>query len=234
VSSLNVLIVEDESIVAMEIESFLKSLGYRVIDICSNGTDAITVSNAAHIDILLMDICIKGHMDGIETAEKIKADHLRTEVIFLTAHMDDYNVERAIALDPVAYLSKPFHREELRVFMKIAERKAMNRSVTQKPKPHHLVLDAEFCYNVRYKMLYCCNEPLHLTKKEGELLAILVRNKNKITSAEIIELELWPDRLSSPNTLRTLVKRLREKLKHKFIKTIPAQGYKLTAESMAL
>ena len=61
---INILIVEDESIVAMEIESYIKKLGYTVADTCSNAQDAFTVIDEQPIDIILMDICIKGELDG--------------------------------------------------------------------------------------------------------------------------------------------------------------------------
>ena len=227
-NKIKVLIVEDESIVAMEIGSFIRNLGYHVVDICSNGEDTLSVMREEKIDIILMDICLKGKIDGIETARLIKASFPKTQIIFLTAHIDDYNVDRAIALDPVAYLSKPFNQEELRIFLKIAAMKRNNTPIQKKDTSTHIYLDNEFCYNTAHAYLYCCNEPIHLTKKESDLLALLIHNKNKITETYTIEVALWPEKNPHPNTLRTLVKRLREKLKHKFITTIPGQGYKLT------
>ncbi len=226
-NEMNILIVEDESIVAMEIESFVNGLGYHVVDICSNSKDALTVTKEKKVDIILMDICIKGDTDGIETAERIRAAYPKTQVVFLTAHMDDYNVDRAIALDPVAYLSKPFNQEELRVSLKIAAQKVTGKVFEKKKSPYHLPLDSEFCYNISSTMLYCCDEPVRLTKKENGLLHILIENRNKVVDAYTIENKLWPEKEVTPNTLRTLVRRLREKLKHKFIETVPGQGYVL-------
>ncbi|AKF25111.1 hypothetical protein YH65_06675 [Sulfurovum lithotrophicum] len=227
-TTMNVLIVEDESIVAMEIESYVKKLGYHVVDICSNAEDALAVARDERIDIALMDICIKGDLDGVETAELIKKAYPRTEIIFLTAHTDDYNVDRAITLDPVAYLSKPFNREELRIFLKIATQKVQGKTFNKKDIPHHIYLDEEFCYDTRNTMLFCCEEPLRLTKKESALMDILIANKNKVVATYTIENTLWPEKDTTPNTLRTLVRRLREKLKYRFVKTVNGQGYILT------
>ena len=229
-NNINILIVEDESIVAMETEAYVTELGYNVVDICSNGEDALAISESRRVDILLMDICIKGNIDGIETTERIKRAHPKTEVIFLTAHMDDYNVDRAIALNPVAYLSKPFQHEELRIFLKIASKKVLGQVHTTQRHPHHFPLDEEFCYNTETSLLYCCDELLHLTKKEGELLYMLVKNKNRIVDTITIENLLWPDKSITPNTLRTLVRRLREKLKYRFIETVSGQGYILRVD----
>jgi len=213
-STINVLIVEDESIVAMEIESFISNkLGYNVIGICSSAEAALNLMEKHPADIILMDICIKGEMDGIELAEVILKQHPKTQIIFLTAHMDDYNVDRAIKLDPVAYLSKPFNREELRVVMKIAIQRMHKKSNYKTHNPDHLILDEEYCFNEKTQTLFCCD---------------LLQNRNKIIDNYTIEQYLWPEKSVTSNTLRTLVRRLREKLKHKFIQTIPSQGYRLT------
>jgi DNA-binding response OmpR family regulator len=224
---INILIVEDESIVAMEIESYIKKLGYSVAAICSNAKDAFTVISEQKIDIVLMDICIKGEKDGVEAAVLIKKSHPHIEIIFLTAHLDDYNVDRAIEINPTAYLSKPFNREELRVFLKIALRKIHKNSTLCEEHKHHIILDDEFSYDPLNHTLYCCHEIIHLTKKESVFLKLLIENKNSLVDLYTIENTIWPDKPTNANTIRTLVKRLRQKLKHKLIETISSRGYRL-------
>ena len=213
----------------MEIESYVRDkLGYPVIGTCSNAGDALEVIDNNPVNIILMDICIKGNMDGIELSEVILKEHPQTQIIFLTAHMDDYNVERAIELDPVAYLSKPFNREELRVVLKIAVQKLTKAQHRQKRSAHHIYLDDEYCYDTALHMLYCCGEPLLLTKKETQLLELLIERRNQIVDFYTIENIIWPEKVTHANTVRTLVKRLRQKLKHKFIETVTSQGYLLS------
>ncbi len=224
---INILIVEDESIVAMEIESYVKKLEYSVVAICSNAKDTFSIISKKKIDIILMDICIKGALDGVETAARIKKSHSHIEIIFLTAHLDDYNVDRAIEVNPTAYLSKPFNREELRVFLKIALRKIHKKSTLCEDHKHHIILDEEFSYDLSNHMLYCCLEIIHLTKKEGDFLKLLIENKNHVVDFYTIENAIWPDKATNTNTIRTLVKRLRQKLKHKFIETVSSRGYRL-------
>jgi len=229
---MNILIVEDESIVALEIESYLIKLGHNVVDICSNGKDALNAAKTKKIELVMMDICLKGEMDGIETAALIKQHAPNISIIFLTAHMEDYNIDRAIAVDPVAYLSKPFNREELKAFVKIAEHKITDNT----PKEKHidgkvLSLDEEFTYHFDTETIYFYNQPLHLTKKESQLFKLLLYHRNSTVDLYTIENEIWPDKETSNNTVRTLVRRLREKLKHKFIKTLSTQGYTLEIRS---
>ncbi len=221
----NILIVEDESIVAMELESYINKLGYTVVDSCSNAEDAFKIITEHSVHIIMMDIHIKGELDGVETAAIIKKNHPYIEIIFLTAHLDDYNVDRAIELNPAAYLSKPFNREELRVFLKIALRKLTKDTSTNKINQHHITLDREFSYDPVNFTLYCCNEMISLTKKENELLKLFIKNKNNLLDFYSIENAIWPDKETNTNTIRTLVKRLRQKLKHKFIDSVPSRGY---------
>jgi len=222
----NILIVEDESIVAMEIASYIEKLGYTVVTVCSNAEDALRITTDEKIDIVIMDICIKGDKDGIETAALIKKEHLQTEIIFLTAHLDDYNVDRAITIDPTAYLLKPFEREELRIFLKIALCRLEKKTDQCEENTQYLILDHEFAYDLETHTLYCCHEIINLTKKESDLLALLIQNKNNLVELYTIEHTIWPDKVTNTNTIRTLVKRLRQKLKHKFIETVSARGYR--------
>ena len=226
----NILIVEDESIVAMELESYIQKQGYTVVDICSNAKDAFTIVSQKEINIIMMDICIKGELDGIETAIQIKKSHPHIEIIFLTAHLDDYNVDRAIELNPVAYLSKPFDREELRVFLKIALRKLSKEISINEIQQKYMILDHEFSYDLPNYTLYCCNEMISLTKKESTLLSLFVAHKNMLLDFYTIDNHIWPDKETNANSIRTLVKRLRQKLKHKFIKSVSSLGYTFTID----
>ena len=229
---MNILIVEDESIVALEIESYLMKLGHNVVDICSNGKDAILAAKTKEIELVMMDICLKGKMDGIETAAVIKQHFPDVSVIFLTAHMEDYNIDRAVAVDPVAYLSKPFNREELKAFVKIAEHKIADKAPVEKRIDGKILsLDEEFTYHFDTETIYFYNQPLHLTKKENLLFKLLLHHRNSTVDLYTIENEIWPDKETSANTVRTLVRRLREKLKHKFIKTLSTRGYTLEIPS---
>ncbi len=225
----NILIVEDESIVAIEIKSYINKLGFNVIDICSNSDDVFLILSKLSIDIILMDICIKGKLDGVELATIIKKRYPNIKIIFLTAHLDDYNVDRAIKIDPVSYLSKPFNREELRVALKIANSK-LDNSNSMQYNSEHIVLDFEYSYDSKNSALYYYNEPISLTKKENELLELFIEHKNSILEFYTIENIIWADKEVNINTIRTLVKRLREKLKYKFIENIPSRGYRMNLE----
>jgi len=228
----SLLIVEDESIVGMEIKNYVKKLGYNVLGVCTNADDALALVGEKRVDIVIMDICIKGELDGIEASVLIKESYPGTEIIFLTAHLDEYNVDRAIEVDPVAYLAKPFRRDELRIFLKIAIQKISNKDISIDDSAECIMLDSEFSYALEKRTLFCYHKIIHLTKKESELLDIFVQNRNCVVDLYTIENLLWPDKIANKNTIRTLIARLRQKLKHKFIETVPSQGYRFTIQTV--
>jgi two-component system sensor histidine kinase/response regulator len=106
-----ILVVEDEKIVALEIQTMLRSLGYAVPTTVFTGKEAIQEAKALHPDLVLMDIKLRGDMDGIETAEHIK--FMGIPVIFLTAYADEKTLQRAKITEPFGYLLKPFEEREL-------------------------------------------------------------------------------------------------------------------------
>ncbi len=117
------LVVEDESLVAMDLDGQLQDLGYRVCGCVDNGRDAIARARAERPDLILMDIVLKGDMDGIAAASVIGPE-LHIPVLFLTAYSDDQTVERAAGTWPYGYLTKPFQSRELRAGIEVALRKA--------------------------------------------------------------------------------------------------------------
>lgn len=107
-----ILIVEDNAIIARETSERLKRLGYAVTGIAARGSDAIENARTTKPDLILMDINLKGEMDGIEAVGKI-AEFSDAPVIYLTAYSDDATLQRAMLTKPVAYLIKPFKEREL-------------------------------------------------------------------------------------------------------------------------
>ncbi len=115
----SILIVEDEAIIAMEIENQLQSLGYKVSSIVDTGERAIEKAEEDKPDLILMDIRIKGKMDGIDTAEEIR-NKFGIPVIFSTAYLDEERIERAKVTMPFGYVLKPIQERDLKVTIEMA------------------------------------------------------------------------------------------------------------------
>jgi two-component system, response regulator PdtaR len=108
-----ILIVEDEGIPAMELQDKLENWGYEVPGIANSGEMAIEMALQSKPHLILMDIMLKGEIDGIEAAKKI-LDNLDLKVIYLTAHSDKKTLERAKNTNSHSYLLKPFDDKELK------------------------------------------------------------------------------------------------------------------------
>lgn len=106
------LVVEDEHVAAWHIQTKLTQLGYKVVGIVSSGEEALETVNMTHPDLVLMDIMLKGKMDGVEAAEQIKA-RFDIPVIYLTAYINETIFQRAKITAPLGYILKPFHENEL-------------------------------------------------------------------------------------------------------------------------
>ncbi|WP_017720848.1 hybrid sensor histidine kinase/response regulator [Kamptonema formosum] len=118
-STVKILVVEDEAIIAEDIASRLEKMGYSVVDIVATGSDAISAATANQPNLVLMDIMLQGKMDGIEAADRIRT-LLGIPVVYLTANADETTLQRAKITGPFGYILKPFKEKELRATIEIA------------------------------------------------------------------------------------------------------------------
>lgn len=110
--AVKIMIVEDETIVAYDIQSRLTRLGYEVVDIFSTGEEALARVQELAPDLILMDIMLAGELDGVKTAELVRR-RFDTPVIFLTAYADEKTLHAAKLTEPYGYVLKPFEEREL-------------------------------------------------------------------------------------------------------------------------
>ena len=115
----SILVVEDEGIVAQEIKSRLEKSGYTVCAVAHDGKTAIAQAEKMQPDLVLMDIQLKGDMDGIEAAGLIR-DRFNIPAVYLTAFTDPTTLARAKVMEPFGYVIKPFETRSLIVAIEIA------------------------------------------------------------------------------------------------------------------
>ncbi len=113
------LIVEDEALVALQLQRTLVNAGYQVLDSVASGEDAIDKAIQLHPDLVLMDILLAGKMDGVQAAAQIRA-HLDIPIVYLSAHAEDERVRQSIFTEPYGYLAKPVSIQELRATLEMA------------------------------------------------------------------------------------------------------------------
>jgi CheY-like chemotaxis protein len=114
-----ILIVEDDWIVAEDIQTSLKKLGFSVSAIVPSGEEALKKAKEDNPDLVLMDIMLEGEMNGTEAAEQMRA-LFNIPVVYLTAYADEDMVERAKVTEPFGYVIKPFEDRELKTAIEIA------------------------------------------------------------------------------------------------------------------
>ncbi len=125
--SASILIVEDEPIVALDLEELLSELGYRVSGVASSYVDALGSAERHTPDLVLMDIYLDGDRDGIETAAQLR-ERFHVPIIFLTAYSQPELLERAKQVHPYGFLNKPVQHRELATMLEFARQKSIEES----------------------------------------------------------------------------------------------------------
>ncbi|MFQ3583875.1 MAG: response regulator, partial [Cyanobacteriota bacterium] len=115
----SILVVEDEKIIAKDIATVLKKFGYTVPAIASSGEEAMRRLEESPVDLVLMDIVLKGDIDGVEAAKRI-TERFNIPVVHLTAYADDDTLARVKETQPFGYIIKPFKERELYTTIEIA------------------------------------------------------------------------------------------------------------------
>lgn len=171
-----ILIVEDEHIVAMGIKRMLKSLGYTLAGVASSGEDAISKTESTFPDLVLMDIMLKGDINGIEAAKEIKA-RFDVPVVYLTACSESKIVERAWKTGPLGYIVKPFDEKDLQKSIDVALRRhRMERNEPEKSSDKSSE-DVEKCLEKAEKVLEKC-------EKKARKLSGAVECADRLRSSE--------------------------------------------------
>lgn len=108
----SIMVVEDEGVVSIDIRNMLQKAGYSIAAVAFKGEEAILKAEQSAPDLILMDIGLKGELDGIETAKKIR-DRLPIPVVFLTGFADDVTMAKAQEVNPSGFILKPINEAEL-------------------------------------------------------------------------------------------------------------------------
>ena len=223
---IKILIVEDETIVALDTQSTLIKLGYEVTDIVTTYEEALLSFSKNKPDIILMDIFLKNSLSGIDIAKKIN-ENSKTAIIFMSAYCDDETLDKAAKIEPFAYLVKPFNRNDLKSSMNIATYKLQKRSEKIDENGKYK-LSHDYYYSLEpFLKVYFKNQEIDLTKNERLFLEILIKAKGEVVRFSEIENFIWFDKQISDSTLRTLMHRTTSKFNHKIIKSVSSIGYKI-------
>ncbi|MGK7877793.1 MAG: response regulator [Xenococcaceae cyanobacterium] len=196
-----IMIVEDELLIGMFLSQKLKKLGYKIVAMVSSGKAAIERAGLIKPDLILMDIALKGDMDGIKAAAQIHKAH-DIPVIYLTAYADDNTLDRAESTGSYGYIVKPFNERELHATIKMALKKhqehteAMEqlRSSITHSLPHELrtpltgILSSSDFLLAEFESLkpYVVRDILGCIRSSAERLSRLIQNFLLYSELELI------------------------------------------------
>lgn len=229
---INILIVEDETILAIGMEASLYEFGYEVSGIETTAQGAIEHASDNLPDLILMDINLKGKSSGIEAAKRIW-QYNKIPIIFLTSYCDDKSIKDAMQSEPYGYLIKPCRDEELKVAIKTALHKHKfffaNKDSLNISSPHKKIITIKnnFSFDKGKGILYYKKEPLKLTGNEVKLFEILTDCSSEVVSFNKISTYIWRETLYDMGKLRNLVYRLRNKIGEDLFENVYEVGYKL-------
>lgn len=218
-----ILIVEDEDDLALQVRDWL-TREHHTVEHIANGSEAVDQLAVSKYDVIILDWLLPG-MDGIEVCRKYRSMGGKTPILMLTAKSAIEDKEKGLDSGADDYLSKPFHLKELSARVRALVRRSSTQS-SNVLEAGGIVLDPTS------RTVMKNGEPVHLERKEFNLLEFLMRNANKTFSAEALLDRVWESgSMASPDAIRTYIKSLRKKIdcpdKTSLITTVHGVGYKL-------
>jgi len=250
----NILVIEDDSLVARTIERSLRNEAYRV-SVANTGVAGLKSARQKMPDLVILDVILPG-MDGFTVCKEMREDPILKDVpiLFLTAKIKTEDAIVGLSLGADDYLRKPFNVEELRLRVSAILRRSKTQSAEAhpmiienaveketKPKDSHIIRIGEYSLNTQTYMFSSPHKgELRVTPVQYSLLYHLMIHPNKIFSASLLLEEVWdyPDTAGSADLVRVHIKNLREAIEENpkspvFIKTIKGYGYTVQSENAA-
>lgn len=228
-----VLIVDDEPDIRELIRLYLANEGYRVLE-AADGREALELTRKHEIDLMILDVMMSG-MDGMETCAKIR-ERQWMPIIMLTARTGDLDKIQGLAVGADDYVTKPFNPLELvaRVKSQLRRYKRYANAFTLQT---NLLSIGGVTLHPEMRQVWVRGQPVHLTPREFDILALLFRHPGVVFRSEEIYERVWGEpMLTSNNTIMVHIRKIREKIEDDpknpaIVLTVWGVGYKAAADS---
>jgi len=215
-----ILILEDETILAISMQEFLEDSGYEVSHY-TNSEQAFDAIYDKPFDLLLLDVKVAGEQNGFELLSSLRKEDICTPAIFITSLTDIEDLTAGYACGGCDYIRKPFDLTELKL------------RVEQAIKLHCFgssenIIDLAFNYKFDTKKMQLTlkDKVIMLGKIETKLLELLIKQRGSVVTYEMFWEEVWGEWID-PTNIRVQVGNLRKKLKRNFIKNVRGTGYSI-------
>ena len=230
--NIRILLVEDDIQTLEKLHEMLKKI-YDDVVVAVNGSEALSkfkeyYSEDKYFDLIISDLNMP-RINGIELLEHIRKLDEFIPFIFLTAHLEVNTLLKVVKLDIDDYLKKPINMDELITSIN----KTTKKKLKDFSKEKDIFIRDNLYWNSKAKCLYSGDSLITLTKKELELIDILVKNLNTSVSTEVIIYKIWEDCIDfeiAVINLKNLLSRLRKKVPELNIKNIYGLGYQIRSE----
>jgi DNA-binding response OmpR family regulator len=223
-----VLLVEDEAD-AREILSFYLNTIFEDVVVAIDGQEALEIykhdlNKSKKFDLVLTDIKMP-RLDGIDMIERILTLVENQKIIIVSAYKDEEKLLKSINFRVLGYFLKPINVDNMMEILKKAKAEVLKEKEESR-KNKFIQINEHYKYSLKEKLLYCDSSLVKLSRKEIELLDILVRNIGKVITIQECKLALWGDVDKSDTTFRTVMKRLKDKIMlSDFVLSLKGQGY---------
>ncbi|MDD2895444.1 MAG: response regulator [Aliarcobacter sp.] len=244
-----ILIVEDEPIIALNLQEILYELGYETLGITYNRCKTMEIlSNNVIPDLILMDIYLQGPTTGIELAKELKKTMPYVPVIFLTANSELATIREASETFAYGYLVKPYKKNTLFATIELALKKANEDYLKSlnyesmkninKTLEHKLTLNEEsksrtiklkygYLFDKEKEILYYGDDVVKLTNKETDIIKTLCKTPGQKISQDQLEYAIWQDEPAGYAAFRSVLFRLRNKIHKDLITNQNNTGYRI-------
>lgn len=240
-----ILIVEDDEITALNLKISLQKQGYNILSVVDNLADANTQITELQPEIIIIDISLEEGCDGIELAKEIKSRH-QLPFIYLTSYTDNETIMQAKETEPYGYIVKPFDPNSLHATLQMAlykydsekstknelsslkmDKSNLEKLLYSKKETHEPIVNFGGNYHLDISICetFYKGTKIKLTKKENAFLRLLVSQMGMVVNFEQAMKYVWEENGATENSVRTLVWRLRSKLKDDIIKNASGLGY---------
>ena len=216
---MKVFLLEDDFALNKIISNSLKNRGF-FVDNCFDGYKAVEMVMNNSYDFFILDLNVIG-FDGHKVLEIIREENKQTPVIIMSAQIDMENIKKSYALGCNDYIKKPFDFEELflRIQYHVQKQNKTDKFLT--------ILGNSYSFDLLEQTLYYKEQSIDLSIKEKLLMSLLVQNLNSITSIEMIHEYVWDSKEMEAVSMRSLIHKIKKKLKSGMIINFRGEGYKL-------
>ena len=217
---MKILILEDESMLALSMQEFLEDSGYEV-ECFTHSEDAHDAVYDTVYDLLLLDVKVMGEKNGFEILKMMRKEGITVPAIFITSLTDIDDLSRGYECGACDYIRKPFDLAELKLRVEqVIKLHCFSSADEDISLPHN------YTYNVKNMKLSTGEENILLAKTEAKILELLIKQRGNVVSYEMFWEEVWGEWVDSSN-IRVQVGTLRKKLKNDFIKNVRGVGYSI-------